>query len=364
MPLETCEEQNAASAALAEWWGDFVPIDQWTPPRVRHQFQDLNFKRYDMSSETQIETLDSHHGDSTPDIYDWCFAGMEESIKELSSMFDVAWRQHAANGQAPTSESTHDDEEADELFDDGPSFDLGWNILPAASLDDVPTVDNRSTTSSASDGDEEGPAYDLGWGVQATAKLRSSSPLTPMPSSPAPMDLDYDDRRPSPKEEDLYNARPAEQSMLQENRRLKAIGNDMSDKHMHAIVENAVHGLNSSRVPAQILMENRHILGGFAEARNRVTEVGKPKPTITGSSLSDRTIDVYRADMQWEDYALVSLLCGGDYDIGRWNPALADNISKTVPDLNIWLSYLNPAISKPLVPIREPGVPHLAELQV
>ncbi|KAG1771389.1 hypothetical protein EV702DRAFT_1049012 [Suillus placidus] len=367
MLLETCEEQNAASAG------------------------------YDMSLETRIETLDSHHGDSTPNIYDWCFAGVEESIKELSS-----WSQHTAYGQAPMSESVHDDEEADELLDNGPSFNLGWNVLPTTSPDDVPTADNRSTASSASDGDEEGPAYDLGWGaitftmpsahqpmehvvagpdgeledepaydlgwgttptlgpqqdviidndddkeaspsynlgwgvtsdeqpmqhdiivlsnddepshdlrwraaasglqpmeqdviilsddededgplydlgwgVQATAKSRSSSPLTPTSSSPAPMDLDYDDRCPSPKdvEEDLYNAHPAKQSMLQENCWLKAIGNDMSDEHMHAIVENTVHGLNSSQVPAQILMENRHILGGSAEARNRVTKVGQ-----------------------------------------------------------------------------------------
>jgi hypothetical protein len=37
------------------------------------------------------------------------------------------------------------------------------------------------------------------------------------------------------------------------------------------------------------------------------------KPT-TSSSLSDHTINVYRADMQQEDYALISLLCGDDYN--------------------------------------------------
>ncbi|KAG2746608.1 hypothetical protein P692DRAFT_201665508, partial [Suillus brevipes Sb2] len=106
-----------------------------------------------------------------------------------------------------------------------------------------------------------------------------------------------------------------------------------------------------------------------------------------GTSYS--TVDVYRADMPREDYALVSLLCGGDYDtaglpgcgpatafglarcglghslhaaeshcqfhgpfrqswredmehqlrydpmsrVGRRNPALADNISDTVPNI-------------------------------
>lgn len=32
------------------------------------------------------------------------------------------------------------------------------------------------------------------------------------------------------------------------------------------------------------------------------------------SSFSDTTVSVYEAVMPREDYALVSLLCGGDYD--------------------------------------------------
>ncbi|KAG1745319.1 PIN domain-like protein [Suillus lakei] len=139
---------------------------------------------------------------------------------------------------------------------------------------------------------------------------------------------------------------------------------------------------------------------------------------LRNSSLSDSTVDVYRADIPHEDYALVSLLCGGDYDmaglpgcgpatafglarcglghslhaaesrrqfhgpfrqswredmehqlrydpmsrVGRRNPALADNISDTVPNIDTWSAYLNPAVSEPLVPVRQPGVPDVGKI--
>lgn len=44
---------------------------------------------------------------------------------------------------------------------------------------------------------------------------------------------------------------------------------------MHPIVMNTVSGLTSSQVPAHILMSNRDILGGYAKARNQVTDIGK-----------------------------------------------------------------------------------------
>lgn len=47
------------------------------------------------------------------------------------------------------------------------------------------------------------------------------------------------------------------------------------DEHAHAIVENAVHGLNYSRSPPHILMDNRQLLGWFVDARDRVTDVGQ-----------------------------------------------------------------------------------------
>jgi len=48
--------------------------------------------------------------------------------------------------------------------------------------------------------------------------------------------------------------------------------------------------------------------------------------------------------------------------VGCRNPVLANHISETVPDLNIWSLYLNPAISKPLVPVHKPGVPDVSRI--
>jgi hypothetical protein len=75
------------------------------------------------------------------------------------------------------------------------------------------------------------------------------------------------------------------------NRRLKGIGHDMGmsicvisrktanaiqdDDHVHAIVENAVHGCNESRTPAHVLMDNRQVLSWYADAHNHVTNIGQ-----------------------------------------------------------------------------------------
>ncbi|KAG1751765.1 PIN domain-like protein [Suillus lakei] len=133
---------------------------------------------------------------------------------------------------------------------------------------------------------------------------------------------------------------------------------------------------------------------------------------LRNSSLSDSTVDVYRADIPHEDYALVSLLCGGDYDMAglpgcgpatafglarcglghslhaaesrrqfhgpfrqswredmehqlRYDPMSRvgpDNISDTVPNIDTWSAYLNPAVSEPLVPVRQPGVPDVGKI--
>ncbi|KAG1761028.1 hypothetical protein EV702DRAFT_1207504 [Suillus placidus] len=160
MPLETHGEQNAASA---EWWGDFVPIDQWKPPRVRHQFKDLEFRKYDMGPETWIDTLDSHVGDSTPDVYDRSFAGLDDYLEELLGMFNQYLIE--ASGQSPMTESVNDEEEVDDLMDeDSPSYDLGWNLIPAAPQDSA-SPSGGSTITNCDDDSE--PAYDLGWGDAA-----------------------------------------------------------------------------------------------------------------------------------------------------------------------------------------------------
>ncbi|KAG1721097.1 uncharacterized protein EDB91DRAFT_1088581 [Suillus paluster] len=149
-PLETTQ-QHVASA------------DQWEPPRVRSRFQHLQFRRYDMSPETRIETLDSRIGDLTPDEYERSFAGVEESIQELAAMFDKS----RGMSKPSTPERSADlDKEVDGLVDNSPSYDLGWNIPSAASSSNPsPSVDDNT----GDDGDEEGLGYDLGWGPNVTS---------------------------------------------------------------------------------------------------------------------------------------------------------------------------------------------------
>ncbi|KAG0701030.1 hypothetical protein DFH29DRAFT_876209 [Suillus ampliporus] len=164
-------------------------------------------------------------------------------------IYDLGWGVNSL-GEEPMEE----DED-----DDGPSYDLRWGSAPSG---------EQLIPQDVIDPTDEEPSYDLGWGeVRVTS--RCPSPLSPLPDSSAPMDLDCDIRDTSP----VHYGSETEDAILRENRRLKAIGNDMN-QHVHAIVENAVHRLDYSRAPGQILMENRHVLGGFAEAQNRVTSVG------------------------------------------------------------------------------------------
>ncbi|KAG2748633.1 hypothetical protein P692DRAFT_20874386 [Suillus brevipes Sb2] len=172
--------------ALAQWWGNFVPIDQWTPPAVKPMFEGQRFQRYDMSLETRLETLDSNFGDSEPSTYEKHFAGVTEVIEELSAMFDEGWARTlpALTGRSPTP-SVDDELEVDQLMDDdSPSYDLGWTPLPAptendASADEQPSYNlgwdntmqdegphtHMEAAEASGDQDAEGPAYDLGWGA-------------------------------------------------------------------------------------------------------------------------------------------------------------------------------------------------------
>ncbi|KAG1849740.1 hypothetical protein F4604DRAFT_1934767 [Suillus subluteus] len=92
------------------------------------------------------------------------------------------------------------------------------------------------------------------------------------------MDLDPDDSGESDASTsdtlDRDAGTPAEHMRFRHNHRMKAIGNNMTDIHMHALVENFVHGLNLSLMPGQILFENRGMLGAFADARTQVTDIG------------------------------------------------------------------------------------------
>ncbi|KAG1778644.1 hypothetical protein EV702DRAFT_1196155 [Suillus placidus] len=193
--------------ALAQWWGNFVPIDQWTPPTVKRQFESQRFQRYDMSLKTWLETLDSNFGDSEPGTYEKCFAGVTESIEELSAMFEEDWAKclPALSGRSADNKPVTDEIEVDELMDDDSlSYDLRWTALPASSEDDTstdeePAYDLRGSIGShaalldedtppdvgsgkaAGDPDDEGPIYDLGWGatpsvVEAAANDEEDGP--------------------------------------------------------------------------------------------------------------------------------------------------------------------------------------------
>ncbi|KAG2743369.1 hypothetical protein P692DRAFT_20878714 [Suillus brevipes Sb2] len=64
-----CDDDPRQTQALADWWGDFVPLEDWIPPRVSNRFARWGIKRYNMSPEVRIDTMNDH-GDSTPDQYD------------------------------------------------------------------------------------------------------------------------------------------------------------------------------------------------------------------------------------------------------------------------------------------------------
>ncbi|KAG2352425.1 hypothetical protein BDR07DRAFT_1498362 [Suillus spraguei] len=138
---------------------------------------------------------------------------------------------------------------------------------------------------------------------------------------------------------------------------------------------------------------------------------------IRNSSFSDTTVSVYEAAMPLEDYALVSLLCGGDYDTAclavvlqlhsgshawygqllaraesgcefagpyrrAWRndvqrhsamthianrtvpPIVGRQSSQRVSELHTWSAYLHPAIHDTLVSIRKPGVPMPEKLRL
>ncbi|KAG2746311.1 hypothetical protein P692DRAFT_20876415 [Suillus brevipes Sb2] len=350
--------------------------DQWTPPRVKPQFEGLAFRRYNMSPETRLEFPGGDLGDCNAGDYERAFAGVENTIEELSAMFDEDWAKNQAPASGLSTTTRSDEEEVDQLMgddspsydlgwaalqlrikqmmaqlmilggphfqlrikqvndgpaydlgwatvpdeeaaDDGLVYDLGWTALPTEGVDgpdepmdhqaDVPAVDNTdddgpaydlgwgvstsvdptcpdvikaysdndSSTHDLGSGDapadpevidltsDDGPTYDLGWDVRPASPLSSlppsSSRLSPAPPSPGDMGDDINIKRASPLDD--ADEKTTDEMMMRINCRLKAIGNNMDDQHAHAIVQNAVHGLNYDRTPAHILMENRQLLG-------------------------------------------------------------------------------------------------------
>ncbi|KAG1839430.1 hypothetical protein F4604DRAFT_1940834 [Suillus subluteus] len=228
-------------------------------------------------------------GPTAPEIH---LNGASSGLEDDDPAYYLGWGQTVPEIQSDGTSSRPEDDE--------PSYDLGWGGFSS----DKQPMDEDSAESE----DEDSLAYDLGWGVGATGTNQDVIDLTDdngltsqgnnvidlTQSSPGPMDLDRDESPGGTMEHGSassaghfmfhYNrltmpvvnepSSPAERRVFRTNHRMKAISHDMSDQHVHAIVENAVHGLNSDRVPAQILMANRRVLNTFADARNRVTDIG------------------------------------------------------------------------------------------
>ncbi|KAG2341412.1 hypothetical protein BDR05DRAFT_949741 [Suillus weaverae] len=192
-------------------------------------------------------------------------------------VYDLRW------GQLTLGEHIMVEDAGAFLDDDGPTYDLRWGdstwspepkqpeVIDLTSKDGPSNNLGSGTLANSRDDDvidltdEDGPTYDLRWG----------SPLTP-PPSPGAMELDVEDDMATSLDD--LDAHAAEQLMNQINHWLKAIGNTFGksdDEHAHAIVENAVHGLNDSRAPGQVLMDNQELLGWFTDTRNQVTNVGQ-----------------------------------------------------------------------------------------
>ncbi|KAG1840757.1 hypothetical protein F4604DRAFT_1939956 [Suillus subluteus] len=279
--------------------------------------------RLDSGSSGPDDTL----GDQGP-VYDlgWGPTATEIHLNGASSgpedddpAYDLGWGQTAPKIQSDGTSSGPEDDE--------PSYDLGWGGF---SSDEQPMDED-----SAESEDEDSLAYDLGWGIGATSTNQDVIDLTDdngltsqgnnvidlTRSSPGPMDLDRDELPGGTREHGSassaghfmfhYNrptmpvvnepSSPAERKVFRTNRQMKAIDHDMLDQHVHAIVENAVHGLNSHRVPAQILMANRRVLDTFADTQNRVTNIGYD------ISMLHRLIQLQRGLLRTVDHVIGSL---------------------------------------------------------
>ncbi|KAG2352882.1 hypothetical protein BDR07DRAFT_1383800 [Suillus spraguei] len=175
-PLETFEEQNAA---LDECWGNFVPVDQWTPQKSGPN------SKYDMSAESRIDTVDNIWGDETPDAYDRVFAGLDEYMDDIHEMIekDLERIGHPGHKGSP---STVD---VEALREDGPSYDLGWSqeagssatessVLGATSHIATTAYDLGWGASATQQDVFNGPTYDLGWGVPIVGQNNTDGPIT------------------------------------------------------------------------------------------------------------------------------------------------------------------------------------------
>ncbi|KAG2108226.1 uncharacterized protein F5147DRAFT_652948 [Suillus discolor] len=169
---------------------------------------------------------------------------------------------------------TQDDRPDLALDENDRANDLRWcHTTSGAKLMDKDfidlTQDDGSVATKVIDGDvieltsNEEPTYDLGWAQWSHGPFTK---LSSAPSSRIATDLTHESQELSPEGLPLTaidKDNELRQDILRLNCWMKAIRNDMSDKHIHATVENAVFRLNGSHVPLDILHTNRHILGPY-----------------------------------------------------------------------------------------------------
>ncbi|KAG2049643.1 hypothetical protein BDR06DRAFT_975127 [Suillus hirtellus] len=209
-------------------------------------------------------------------------------------MYDLGWGP-ALPSSAGDAEGTSSNDSINACMElsgggiDGPMYDFGWGLaLPSSASDAEGTSSDKvgSDESPVYDLGDEEPVYNLRWenrsklviDLLGDADDDLTNGMEAMKSKPRQpihddLDMEQDDQESSAVEiidDDLQGT----QTILRVNRQLKTIGNTMANEHIHAIVENATHGLTASRIPADILINNRSILGGYAGTQDWVTTIG------------------------------------------------------------------------------------------
>ncbi|KAG1841468.1 hypothetical protein C8R48DRAFT_679267 [Suillus tomentosus] len=127
--------------AHREWWGNFVPIADWEPPKIcKSKFDGMKIQNYRISPE-----IDKPGDPECP--YDRAFAGANDTVGKLTAMFNEEW---VSKERAATPADTDVDMDV--------SYDLGWDSEPK-----VGGVNLEAGYDLGWDSAPDGGDYDLGW---------------------------------------------------------------------------------------------------------------------------------------------------------------------------------------------------------
>ncbi|KAG1792582.1 uncharacterized protein HD556DRAFT_1444269 [Suillus plorans] len=159
-PVATTGESHSLQMqeARREWWGNFVPIADWVPLKMnKSKFDGMKIQKYHISPEID------QPGDPAC-LYDRAFASANDTISELTAMFQNEWvsNRRAANADMDV------------------SYDLGWHTAPKAGID-------SGEMTGQSIGVDPEASYDLGWNSAPDA-----GDLTPGESLEVNLEATYD----------------------------------------------------------------------------------------------------------------------------------------------------------------------------